>query len=67
MLAQGQSSSAKRGGLVTDVSSELIFLKKQREERLSKVGDRGERVPSYKFMVKGKIFRISSILIFRIS
>ena len=27
MLAQGQSSSAKRGGLVTDVSSGLIFLK----------------------------------------
>ena len=28
MLAQGQSSSAKRGGLVVDVSSGLIFLKK---------------------------------------
>ena len=28
MLAQGQSSSAKRGGLATDVSSGLIFLKK---------------------------------------
>ena len=27
MLAQGQSSSAKRGGLAADVSSELIFLK----------------------------------------
>ena len=26
MLAQGQSSSAKRGGLVADVSSGLIFL-----------------------------------------
>ena len=27
MLAQGQASSAKRGGLVADVSSGLIFLK----------------------------------------
>ena len=27
MLAQGQSSSAKRGGLAADVSSGLIFLK----------------------------------------
>ena len=31
MLAQGQSSSAKRGGLVADVSSGLIFLKKQKK------------------------------------
>ena len=30
MLAQGQSSSAKRGGLVADVSSGLNFLKKKR-------------------------------------
>ena len=29
MLAQGQSSSAKRGGSVADVSSGLIFLKKK--------------------------------------
>ena len=29
MLAQGQSSSAKRGKLAADVSSGLIFLKKQ--------------------------------------
>ena len=29
MLAQGQSSSAKRGGLAADDSSGLIFLKKQ--------------------------------------
>ena len=29
MLAQGQSSSAKRGGLAADVSSGLIFLKKK--------------------------------------
>ena len=27
MLAQGQSSSAKKGGLVADVNSGLIFLK----------------------------------------
>ncbi|XP_070461855.1 uncharacterized protein C1orf159 homolog isoform X10 [Equus przewalskii] len=31
MLAQGQSSSAKRRGLVADVSSGLIFLKKKKE------------------------------------
>ena len=30
MLSQGQSSSAKRGGMVADVSSGLIFLKKQK-------------------------------------
>ena len=30
MLAQGQSSSAKRGGLAT-VSSRLIFLKKKKK------------------------------------
>ena len=29
MLAQGHSSSAKRGGLAADVSSGLIFLKKK--------------------------------------
>ena len=32
MLAQGQSSSAKRGGLVADVSSGVIFLKKKKRE-----------------------------------
>ena len=32
MLVQGQSSSAKRGGLVVDVSSGLIFLKKKKEK-----------------------------------
>ena len=31
MLAQGQSSSAKTGGLAADVSSELIFLKKTKK------------------------------------
>ena len=32
MLAQGQSSSAKRGGLASDVSSGLIFLKKKKKD-----------------------------------
>ena len=32
MLAQGQSSSAKRGGLAVDVSSGLIFLKKKKRK-----------------------------------
>src|SRR3712207_3751262 len=31
MLAQGQSSSAKRGGLAADVSSGIIFLKKEKK------------------------------------
>ena len=31
MLAQGHYSSAKRGELAADVSSELIFLKKKKE------------------------------------
>ena len=31
MLAQGQSSSTKRGGLVADVSSGLTFLKKKKK------------------------------------
>ena len=30
MIAQGQSSSTKRGGLAADVSSMLIFLKKKK-------------------------------------
>ena len=33
MLAQGQSSSAKRGGLAADVSSGLISLKKQKKQQ----------------------------------
>ena len=32
MLAQGESSLAKRGGLGADVISGLIFLKKEKEE-----------------------------------
>ena len=35
MLAQGQSSSAKRGGLAADVSSGLIFLKKKGKKKTS--------------------------------
>ena len=34
MLAQGQSSSVKRGGLAADVSSGLIFLKKEKNQVL---------------------------------
>ncbi|GAA8719286.1 hypothetical protein HpDR94a_14830 [Helicobacter pylori] len=36
MLAQGQSSSAKRGGLAA-VSSGLIFLKKKKKENHKKI------------------------------
>ena len=32
MLAQGQSSSAKRGGLAADVSSGLIFIKRKKKK-----------------------------------
>ena len=35
MLAPGQSSSAKRGGLAPDVSSGLIILKKKEKEARS--------------------------------
>ena len=34
MLAQGQSFSAKRGGLAAGVSSGLIFLKEGKKEML---------------------------------
>ena len=34
VLAQGQPSSAKRGGLAADVSSRLIFLKKKKKKRM---------------------------------
>ena len=34
MLAQGQASSAKVGGLAVDVSSGLIFLKKESNNNL---------------------------------
>ena len=33
ILAQGQPSSAKRGGLAADLSSGLIFLKRKRKEK----------------------------------
>ena len=32
MLTQGQSSSAKKGGLAADISSGLIFLKRKKKE-----------------------------------
>ena len=38
MLAQGQSSSAKRGGLAEDISSRVIFLKKKRKEKKKRKG-----------------------------
>ena len=37
MSAQGQSSSAKRGGLGADVSPKLIFLKKNKRKEISHV------------------------------
>ena len=36
MLAQGQASSSKRGGLPADVSSGLIFLKKKFKKKFKK-------------------------------
>ena len=35
MVAQGQSASAKGGGLAADVSSGLIFLKKRKKKGIS--------------------------------
>ena len=35
MLAQGQSSSTKRGGLEADVSSALNFLKRKKKYRFN--------------------------------
>ena len=37
MIAQGQSSSAKRGGLAADVSSGLIFLKNKQTKKTVQV------------------------------
>ena len=47
MLAQGQSSSAKGGGLAADVSSGLIFLKqkfsmKDNEKKIEKKVENGK-------------------------
>ena len=39
MLAQGQSSLAKRGGLAADVSSGLIFLQKKQTKKVQQGGD----------------------------
>ena len=36
MLAQGQSSPAKRGGLAADVSSGMVFLKKKKKKKKEK-------------------------------
>ena len=41
MLAQGQSSSAKRRGLAVDVSSGLIFLKKKNKKSRKKIWEPG--------------------------
>ena len=35
MLAQGQASSTKRGGLVTDVNSGLIFFQKTKKKLIA--------------------------------
>ena len=42
MLAQGQSSSAKRG-LAADVSSGLIFLKKKEKEKSTNIQIRSDK------------------------
>ena len=40
MLAQGHSSSAKKGGLVPDVSSGLIFQEEQKNFNIQEEGGR---------------------------
>ena len=52
MLAQGQCSSAKRGGLAADVSSELIFKKKRKILFLFKLGW---------FVVKQPLFHLGEL------
>ena len=53
MLAQGQSSSAQRGGLAADVSSGLIFLKKTNtdSEKYHSI-----KLKMHKFPSKDRIF-----------
>ena len=41
MVAQGQSSSVKGGGLVADVSWGLTFLKKRKNHLFNKEGPQG--------------------------
>ena len=71
MLAQGQSSLAKRGGLVADVSLGLIFLRKKKkrpmESKLSKEKKEsmvrvGELVMDNEKMVRSVDFIIIPIL-----
>ena len=52
MLDQGQSPSAKRGGLAADVCSGLIFLKKKKEEKGNKTDElnRKQTVTRYKYI-----------------
>ena len=45
MLPQGQSSSAKREGLVAEVNSGLIFLKRKKKEGN---GERYCRLPKWR-------------------
>ena len=46
MLAQDQSSSAKKGGLVADVSSGLIFLKKKKKNK-KRMGEELESMDNF--------------------
>ena len=52
MLAQGQSSSAKRGGLAADVSSGLIFLINKKEKNKNTTW-RGERERDLELLLPG--------------
>ena len=48
MLAQGQSSSAQRGGLVADVSSGLTFLEKKKIQKTQElVFEQGSNVNKF--------------------
>ena len=68
MLAQGQSSSAKRGGLAVDISSGVIFLKKKKKNEWIKNGRHFLNVPKNiclkikaNFTVNGEIPQVFSL------
>ena len=61
MLAQGQSSSAKRGGLSVDVSSGLIFLKgKKKSKQKESVNRIGEKLKTWGLETKLEAINIVS-------
>ena len=63
MFAQGQSSSAKRGGLIVDVSSGLVFLK-NKEKEVNAESKQANRKNKGKEQRKGQCLSIEERLCF---